>query len=229
MRYWKVSLLGEGRTTREWHVRTEILTVGSNGANAVRLPPPVEPFALRLEDCEGPSEHAVGPYLLRVEDETEARGRLWSQAQSRIELAKEAFAEAPSAETHVPTRMAAAALALVGLTNLAANLLVDDRHDVVKVLEHRSAVAAPVSPRPAYSADSQSAPVLFAAPAASAPRLVALGPSLLLGGQAGTSGSAVAAVLAAMAFAAPCAAGSWTSRPPSRYRAPWPDAPVPPH
>jgi len=48
MRYWKVSLVHEGRTAREWHLRTETLTVGSNGANAVRLPPPVEPFALRL-------------------------------------------------------------------------------------------------------------------------------------------------------------------------------------
>ena len=230
MRYWKVSLLSDGRTTREWHVRAEALTVGSNGANAVRLPPPVEPFALRLETCESPVEHPAGPFLLRVEDETAERGRVWSQAQIRIEQAKQTFVEAPM-ETHAPVRMAAAALALVGLTNIAASFLTEGRHDLLGEIQHRSVVAASRSPRPGYApvASESAAVVIRTAAAQPASRLACVGPSLSLDGYGTGSGPSVASALSALDFTVPTGDGLWSSAPPSRYRAPWPDAPVPPH
>ena len=227
MRYWKVSLLRDGRTAREWHVHAEVLTVGSNGANAVRLPPPVEPFALRLESAPEPADHEVGPYLLRVEDETLRRERLWSQAQERIEQVSLVCCE-PAREAHSPARLALAAFALVGITNLAANLLVDDHRESSRAIRSRSVQTSTPANPVAFSADSAQHPLLVAAPAAS-PRMAAIAPAPLLDGQGAAPGSAVFAILAALAFLPRAGGRIWSSAPPPRYRAPWPDAPIPPH
>jgi len=190
----------------------------------------VEPFALRLESCEAPQMHEVGPYLLRIEDETSERGRLWSQAQERIEHAKQAFVEAP-AETHTTGRLALAAFTLVGLTNLAASFLVDGRHDMLSEIEHRTVVSASQAPRPGYApvASETAALLIQSSTPQQASRLACVGPTFSLDGFGTGSGSPVASALVALDFSVPASGGLWSSAPPPRYRAPWPDAPVPPH
>lgn len=229
MRYWKVSLLREGRTAREWHVRAVALSIGSNGANSVCLPPPVEAFALRLESVSTPEVHEVGPYLLQIEDETGERGRLWSQAQERIELAREVVADTPR-EAPATSRIALAALALVGLTNITASLLVDGRPQAVREFQHaRTPLGALRVPHPGYAPTGADRSVLLVEPAsASNSRLACVGPSVPL--EPGTSPtSELSFALAYLDLSGLAAGDIWSSSPPSRYRAPWPDAPVPPH
>ena len=107
MKYWKVSLLREGRCARQWHVRTEVLTVGSHGSNKVRLPPPVDAFALQISELSEAETHEVGPFTLLIEDETHQRNELWSVAKVRVEEAVSAAAVAPR-EAPVPIRVAIA-------------------------------------------------------------------------------------------------------------------------
>jgi len=228
MRYWKVSLLREGRTAREWHVHSEALRIGSNGANNVCLPPPVDAFALRLEAVSETEIHEIGPYLLRIEDETEERGRLWNLAQERIQHAREVVAEAPR-ETPATSRIALAALALVGLTNITASLLVD-RPEALREIQHARILAGAAQvPQPGYAPTSLDRSVLLvASPSATSAHLTAVGPSVPL--ESGTSPSSELSVALASLDLSGLAAGDiWSSSPPSRYRAPWPDAPVPPH
>jgi hypothetical protein len=229
MRYWKVSLLREGRTAREWHVHAEALSIGSNGANRVRLPPPVEPFALRLETISGPEMHEIGPYLLRVEDETDERGRLWIEAQERIELAREVFVEMPC-ETQATSRLALAACALVGLTNFTASILVDGRTQASREFQHSHvAVGRMQVPHPGYAPSGANRAILqLVAPSTSDAHLSAVGPSVPLEPGAQTS-SELSVALASLDLSGLAAGDIWSSSPPSRYRAPWPDAPVPPH
>lgn len=229
MRYWKVSLLREGRTAREWHVHSEALSIGSNGANSIRLPPPVEAFALRLETLSDPEIHEIGPYLLRVEDETDERSRLWTQAQERIEQAREAVAEVPR-ESPTTTRIALAACALVGLTNIAASLLVDGRPQALREFQQARVAAGSMQvPHPGYAPSGANRSILVvAAPSASQAHLTALGPSVPLE-SASSPSSELSVALASLDLSGLAAGGIWSSSPPSRYRAPWPDSPVPPH
>jgi hypothetical protein len=229
MRYWKVSLLREGRTAREWHVRSEALSIGSNGANSIRLPPPVEAFALRLESIGEAETHEIGPYLLHIEDETHERGRLWTEAQERIELARETFVETPRG-TPTTSRIAFAACALVGLTNFTASLLVDGRPQALREFQQaRVAAGTMLVPHPGYAPTGANRSVLLVAtPSASNARLAAVGPSVPLEPGASSS-SELSVALASLDLSGLAAGDIWSSSPPSRYRAPWPDAPVPPH
>ena len=229
MRYWKVSLLGEGRTTREWHVRSETLSIGSNGANNVRLPPPVEAFALRLEEVAAPETHVIGPFLLRIEDESEERVRLWNLAQERIEHAREAFVETPR-ETPATSRIVLAAFALVGLTNITASLLVDGRPRESREFQHtRIAIGTAQAPHPGYAPTGADRSILLVSTAsASSTRLACVGPSVPLE-SASSPSSELSVALASLDLSGLAAGDIWSSSPPARYRAPWPDAPVPPH
>jgi len=229
MRYWKVSLLGEGRTTREWHVRSEALSIGSNGANLVCLPPPVEAFALRLESVSGTEIHEIGPYLLRVEDETDERGRLWNLAQERIQHAREVVADAPR-ETPATSRIVLAAFALVGLTNFTASLLVDGRPQVLREFQRsRVPIGVTQTPLPGYAPTGANRSILLVAlHSASNARLACVGPSVPLE-SAASSSTPVSVALASLDLSGLAAGDIWSSSPPSRYRAPWPDAPIPPH
>ncbi len=256
MKYWKVSLLHEGRTAREWHVRTEVLTVGSHGSNKVRLPPPVEAFALQFTELAEPTTFEVGPYTLQVEDETLQRHLMWTDARSRVQEAVSAASVAPR-ETPVPVRAAIAACTLLGLTNLVASLVVDGRLGVLRAYERPQsemvaivATKAPVeapAPRFEHVADAASpvrmtvevagptrnASLLFASPVANrqADRsIVAITRSVQIPA-APTSPSWDGAMLASASVEPDMNAipSEWLASVPVRYRAPWPDAPVPPH
>ena len=252
MKYWKVSLLREGRCAREWHVRAEVLTIGSHGSNKVRLPPPVESFALQFSELAQVETHQVGPFSLVVEDETHQRNELWTVACTRVEEAVSAASEAPR-EAPVPIRIAIATFTLLGLTNLAGSLFLDGRPEVMREYErtHPALVGMPRTgaPVPAPAA-------IFVAPIPERLALVAATPakptSLLFATAAAPQSVASSIVLvpqtpsiptsspghswdgAMMAYATEPSdlAGipaDWLSSTPARYRAPWPDAPVPPH
>jgi len=138
MRHWTVSLLRDGRTAREWHVWAETLTVGSHGAAKVRLPVPVEAWALRLTELAEPQEFDVGEFHLRIADTTTERTSLWERAQIRIETAASHAQEVPATSDSHPgaLRTAVAALCLAGITHWAAERLAPD---------HESHMAHPTS------------------------------------------------------------------------------------
>ena len=256
MKYWKVSLLHEGRTAREWHVRAEVLTVGSHGSNKVRLPPPVDAFALQFTELPEATTFEVGPYTLLVEDETHQRNAMWTDARSRVQEAVSAASVAPR-ETPVPVRAAIAACTLLGLTNLVASLVVDGRLGVLRAYERpRSEMVAMAAaktqveaPAPRFekaddaksptrmavdvAAPTKNASLLFASPVAKrqADRsIVAITRGVQIPA-APTSPSWDGAMLASASGELDLNAipGERLASVPARYRAPWPDAPIPPH
>lgn len=244
MRYWKVSLLHQGRTAREWHVRAEVLTVGSHGSNTVRLPPPVAAFALRLENLPETPTVQIGDFLLKIEDETKLRKALVSRAQERFDQAELLVAAEMPREAHSPARILITACTLAGLTHLAATFLgsqssSSEDHRVAIHMVHQA--SNPTSPalEPSYSVSykslSKSAPqpvseiLSVAGSPDESPRMIALVPTGTFHGlhqnpsQDGFSLPSLESIL----DVAPDE--RWTSQPPERYQAPWPDAPVPPH
>lgn len=250
MKYWKVSLLREGRCARQWHVRAEVLTVGSHGSNKVHLPPPVEAFALQVADSTDGMICEVGPYTLRIEDETRERSTLWSEARVRVDHAISAASEAPR-EAPVPVRAAIAAFALLGLTNLAGSLVVDGKPHVLREYERNRAARTARPPSPAVAPEPRyEAPTAAPSPDLEAPRerafstlaanpspsgktvrlaaLVGQFPSSPVAGHGPSWDGALMANGADLAVPSPIPA-AWLASPPERYRAPWPDAPVPPH
>ncbi|QQS06331.1 MAG: hypothetical protein IPK50_05405 [Fibrobacterota bacterium] len=243
MRYWKVSLLHQGRTAREWHVRAEVLTVGSHGSNTVRLPPPVEAFALRLEDLPETPTVQVGDFLLKIEDETRLRNTLVNRAQQRFDQAELMVAAELPREAHSPARILITAFTLAGLTHLTATFLgsqsaSEEPRAARQVVQQVSHFAAP-APEPSYSATyaslSKSAhqPVSeilsVAASPDESPRMIALVPSGTFHGLHQNSSPDGFAVPSLESVLAAAPDERWTSHPPERYQAPWPDAPVPPH
>jgi len=248
MKYWKVSLLRDGRCARQWHVRADILTVGSHGSNKVRLPPPVESFALQVSELSAAQICEVGPFTLVVEDETHERSELWTEARMRVNDAVSAASAAPR-EAPVPIRAAIAAFTLIGLTNLVGSLVVDGKPHVLREYErNRAAMLAIAHPAatvqastPRYEASAAVASTtphghadLLAVSLASASggsRVVAL-----VGGSTSQTGSNPGSswdgglMSHGDGIPDPMAVPSaWLASTPERYRAPWPDAPVPPH
>lgn len=121
MRHWTVSLLRDGRTSRQWHVWSDVLTVGSHGAAKVRLPLPVEPWALRLTELTEASEFQVGEFLLRIQDTTTERASLWERAQVRMENSSRQGESPRGPDLHpTPWGTAVLALCLAGLTHWTA-------------------------------------------------------------------------------------------------------------
>lgn len=121
MRHWTVSLLRDGRTSRQWHVWSDVLTVGSHGAAKVRLPLPVEPWALRLTELAEPSQFQVGEYLLLIQDTTTERATLWERAQVRMDtVARQTNPHARPDLHPTPWGTAILALCLAGLTHWTA-------------------------------------------------------------------------------------------------------------
>jgi hypothetical protein len=248
MKYWKVSLLRDGRCARQWHVRADVLTVGSHGSNKVRLPPPVEAFALQISELSEAQTCEVGPFTLVVEDETHERSELWSEARLRVNDAVSAASAVPR-EAPAPIRAAIAAFTLLGLTNLAGSLVVDGKPHVLREYErNRAALVANVRSAPA----SQSMAPRYEAPASKvAATMVRNGDPLL----ADFAAVPIGARMASLVGVAPVHPGSnsgsswdgewvmqgdgiprsstgpsaWLASTPEHYRAPWPDAPVPPH
>lgn len=238
MRYWKVSLLHEGRTAREWHVGAEVLTVGSHGSNKVRLPPPVAPFALRMDDLTGPVEVQVESFLLRIEDETTVRESLWNRAQQRLEQVEMASEVIPPLEQQSPARILVAALAMAGLTQLAAHYVgsqagsSEHRSSASIVREIRDGATSLVEPSYEYSTTAAATP--------DQPRvgthgsrehfhLASLVPSGTFHELHQNPSSDGFWIEGSLPVSGNGATALWSSTPPERYQAPWPDAPVPPH
>ena len=121
MRHWTVSLLRDGHTSRQWHVWSDVLTVGSHGAAKVRLPLPVEPWALRLSELSEATEFQVGEFLLRIQDTTIERANLWERAQVRMEHVSRQPDTLHRSDLHpTPWGTAVLALCLAGLTHWTA-------------------------------------------------------------------------------------------------------------
>jgi hypothetical protein len=225
-----------------------VLTVGSHGSNKVRLPPPVEAFALQFSELSEAQTCEVGPFTLLVEDETHERSEMWSEARSRVNDAVSAASAAPR-EAPVPIRAAIAVFTLLGLTNLAGSLVVDGTPHVLREYErNRAAMVASAHPAPSVqaSAPRYEAPTAVASstphghadllavsltPVSGGSRVVAL-----VGGsnsQPGSNpGSSWDGGLMSHGDGSPdpmAVPSAWLASTPERYRAPWPDAPVPPH
>lgn len=146
MKHWTVSLVREGKVSREWHVWAETLTVGSHGAAKVRLPLPAEPWALRITELPEPQVFEVAEFTLRIADTTAERGRLWERAQVRIVTAADRLeqGEIPNGPA-VPSTLktAVTALCLAGLTHFLAESLADKEPDFLEV--RSSSVSAPAT------------------------------------------------------------------------------------
>ncbi|MCB9497310.1 MAG: hypothetical protein H6686_10545 [Fibrobacteria bacterium] len=145
MRHWTVSLLREGRISREWHVWAETLTVGSHGAAKVRLPLPVEPWALRISELPTAELFEVGEFTLRIADTTHERSRLWERAQIRIESARKQTESTSQARATLPGpfRTAIAALCLAGITQWTAESLSNPDSEPLRVAPSIQVVDAP--------------------------------------------------------------------------------------
>jgi hypothetical protein len=229
-------------------VRADVLTVGSHGSNKVRLPPPVEAFALQITELSAARTCEVGPFTLVVEDETHERSELWTEARLRVNDAVSAASAAPR-EAPVPIRAAIAAFTLLGLTNLAGSLVVDGTPHVLREYErNRAALVASAHPAPSVQAGS---PRYEAPPAVASPTphghadLLAISLASVSGGsrvvalvggstsQPGSNpGSSWDGGLMSHSDGIPdpmAVPSAWLASTPERYRAPWPDAPVPPH
>lgn len=251
MKYWKVSLLQDGRCARQWHVRAEVLTVGSHGSNKVRLPPPVGAFALQISRLSEALTSEVGPFTLVIEDETHQRNELWSVARTHVENAVSAASAAPR-EAPIPIRVAIATFTLLGLTNLAGSFLVDGRPKVLRDYERDHAVktlmvrtGSPESaagpsyqtPKSAGSMVTTTATLDFPPRLApTAPLREAMRPVAVVGqiptfpGSASGSSWEGGLLASGIGMSDPTAIlAHWFASTPERYRAPWPDAPVPPH
>lgn len=142
MRHWTVSLVRDGSVSRQWHVWAETLTIGSHGAAKVRLPLPVEPWALRLSELPEPQTFQLAEFTVQVADTTSERSRLWESAQVRIERAR--IRAEREGEASVPTgpstfKTAVTGLCLAGFTHWLADILAD-RHDDRDVPRTTSAV-----------------------------------------------------------------------------------------
>lgn len=126
MRHWTVSLVRDGSVSRQWHVWAEILTIGSHGAAKVRLPRPVEPWALRLSELPEPQIFQLAEFTVQVADTTSERTNLWERAQVRIEHARvRSEREAEPAASILPGtwQTAVTALLLAGATQWLADTL----------------------------------------------------------------------------------------------------------
>lgn len=131
MRHWTVSLVREGCVSRQWHVWADTLTIGSHGAAKVRLPLPVEPWALRLSELPEPRTFQLAEYVVEVADTTSERTRMWERAQVRIEHARvrtEREDAAVVATGPGTFQTALAALFLAGLTHWIADGLARPEH-----------------------------------------------------------------------------------------------------
>jgi len=127
MKHWTVKMLREGTVSREWHVWAEALTVGSHGAAKVRLPPPVEAWALRLTELREAETFQIGEFTLLIADTTAERSRLWERAQIRIETEQKAADRRIEIPTVAPStlRTTIAALVLAGITQWVAESMAD--------------------------------------------------------------------------------------------------------
>jgi len=168
MRHWTVSLIREGGVAREWHVWADTLTVGSHGAAKVRLPQPVEPWALRISELPEPQVFQLAEFTLRVADTTAERAQLWERAQVRIETARARIERESEAETAPvgPSTLhtAITALALAGVTHWLAELAGGGEVRELEVVTAIAAARAHDEPRAPFEAhDSAAEPTISSA------------------------------------------------------------------
>jgi hypothetical protein len=156
MRHWTVSLVRDGSVSRQWHVWAETLTIGSHGAAKVRLPLPVEPWALRLSELPEPQTFQLSEFTVQVADTTSERTRLWEHAQVRIENARvrsEREAQEIVANGPGTFQTAVTALLLAGATHWLADTLARPESRPLELRPagvERSIVPAPSAVRPPF-------------------------------------------------------------------------------
>lgn len=152
MKHWTVKMLREGTVSREWHVWAEALTIGSHGAAKVRLPLPVEAWALRLTELPEAQTFQIGEFTLLIADTTSERTRLWERAQIRIETQQKAATRTVEIASVTPStlRTAITALCLAGITQWVADTFADrtapESRPTLPEVSWTAPAVAPVAP-----------------------------------------------------------------------------------
>jgi hypothetical protein len=181
MKHWTVKMLHKGTVSREWHVWAEALTIGSHGAAKVRLPLPVEAWALRLTELTETQTFQIGEFSLQIADTTSERTRLWERAQIRIETQQKVATRSVEIATVTPStlRTAITALCLAGITQWVADTFADrtapESHPSLPEISWTAPASAPVAPYATVSAPAAAeSGALIAVASAKAPTSVRL-------------------------------------------------------
>lgn len=131
MRHWKITLMRDGRSQRQWHLRGEAVSVGALPTCSVRLPRPAPDLLLEVAGAQSePIQVPWNDAILLVEDVTCTVDSLLRQAKVRIET------EAPR-ENWNPQRIPATlvSLCLLLLAALISPFLADQRPEALRSIE----------------------------------------------------------------------------------------------
>lgn len=109
MRHWKITLMRDGRSQRQWHLRGESVTVGALPTCQVRLPRPAPDVLAEVKGAQNaPQEFQWDDAVILIEDVTCTADSLLRQAKVRISAEPER--EAWSSQNTPATLMAMALL-----------------------------------------------------------------------------------------------------------------------
>lgn len=131
MRHWKITLMRDGRSQRQWHLRGEAVSVGALPTCSVRLPRPAPDLLLEVAGAQAePIQVPWNDAILLVEDVTCTVDSLLRQAKVRIET------EAPRENWHsqrIPATLVG--LCLLLLAALLSPFLTDQRPEALRSIE----------------------------------------------------------------------------------------------
>jgi len=131
MRHWKITLMRDGRSQRQWHLRGDKVTVGSHPSCNVRLPRPAPEVLATLEGAlPDACEFGWDDSVVLVEDVTSGMNSLLRQAKVRI--GSEPEREAVSGQK---LSLSLVGLCLLLLAALLAPFLADQRPQMLRTLQ----------------------------------------------------------------------------------------------
>lgn len=133
MRSWTVTLMRNGRSQRQWHLRGESVSIGALPGCNVRLPRPAPDLLARIETAAPSTEIPWEDAVLVVEDVSNLAEAVRTRAQERLSTATP---REISSSSSVFTLVTAALLLLAAIYAL---FIADQRPYVLRVL---SAVSA---------------------------------------------------------------------------------------
>lgn len=150
MRSWTVTLMRNGRSQRQWHLRGESVSIGALPGCNVRLPRPAPDLLARIETSPAPStEIPWEDAVLVVEDVSNLVEAVRTRAQERLDTA------APREICSSSSVFTLTTVALLLMAAIYALFIADQRPYVLRVLANVSAqldrenlgVLAPELPR----------------------------------------------------------------------------------
>lgn len=160
MRHWKITLMRDGRSQRQWHLRGESVTVGALPTCQVRLPRPAPDVLAEVKGAQSiPQEFQWNDAVILIEDVTCTADSLLRQAKVRISAEPER--EAWTGQNSPATLMA---MLLVIAAVVFSILFADFRPQALKswqaahdrIVQQKTALQAPAqaayeAPRPRAS------------------------------------------------------------------------------